>query len=488
MKKIFGILFCSALVLTGCSKDYLDTDLESTNNEQQIATSPTALQGLVNGVYTSLHTYGLSESATHEAFGHKAVLSAMDMMSNDMVQTRGSWFASFYNYTGRIQSSVRTTMIWNTYYQQIKAVNNVIASIEKTGVTPQNKAIYGQALALRGYFHFMLARIFGPTYAGHASADSVPLYTEVTLVGKPRSTVEVVYKQIVDDLTRSLGYLNGYKRENKEKVDLSIAQAFLAEVSLEMGDYAKAAEMAHKARLPYVQPTQEQWLDGFYDLQASPDAMWGGIISESTTSFVASFFAHFDNTDPNGYAGGLAFIKSIDKRLYEAMPATDYRKSAYQATNGAAPYDGEDDHVYLPQYANIKFRDQSIGNGGDYIYMRASEMYYIEAEALARTGNEAQAKAVLSEITTSRNSAYTVTASGAALINEIILQKRIELWGEGCAWTDMKRLGVDLVRDYPGSNHVLLSGKLNIPAGDLRFTYQIPQAEILANPAVKQNP
>ncbi|MFP3832271.1 RagB/SusD family nutrient uptake outer membrane protein [Chryseobacterium sp. SIMBA_028] len=485
MKKIFGILFCSTIILTGCSKDYLDTDLKSTINQDQIDSSPTALQGLVNGVYTSLHTYGLAESSTHEAWGHKAVLSAMDMMSNDMLNNRGSWFNNFYNYTARIQTSIRTDMIWNTYYQQIKAVNYVIASIEKTGVSPQNKMIYGQALALRGYMHFMLARVFGPTYVGHLADDSIPLYTEVTLVGKPRSSVDVVYKQIVKDLTDSLGYLSGYTRENKEKVDTRVAQAFLAEVYLEMGNYASAATMAKNARTGVVQPTEEQWLDGFYDLQSSPDAIWGGIISEATTSFVASFFAHFDNTDPGGYA--VAFNKLIDRRLYDAMPATDYRKKAFQSANNAAPYDGVSG-VGLPKYAGLKFIDKSIGQGGDYIYMRASEMYYIEAEALARTGDEAGAKNVLNEISLKRNSAYTVTASGPALINEIILQKRIELWGEGCAWTDMKRLGVGLLRDYPGTNHNLAAGRINIPAGDLRFTFQIPQTEILANPNIKQNP
>lgn len=485
MKKIFGILFCSTIILTGCSQDYLDTDLKSTINQEQIDSSPAALQGLVNGVYTSLHTYGLAESSTHEAWGHKAVLSAMDMMSNDMLNNRAGWFSNFYNYTARIQTSIRTNMIWNTYYQQIRAINTVITSIEKTGVTPENKAIYGQALALRGYMHFMLARVFGPTYVGNGNADCIPIYTEVTLVGKTRSNVDAVYKQIVKDLTSSLPHLVGYTRDNKEKVDTRIAKAFLAEVYLEMGNYAGAATMAHDARQGVVQPTKDQWLSGFYDLEASPDAIWGGIISESTTSYVASFFAHFDNTDPSGYAA--AFNKLIDRRLYDAMPSTDFRKQAYQASNNAFPYDGENG-VGLPKYASLKFIDKSIGHGGDYIYMRASEMYYIEAEALAKTGNEAEAKVVLEEISKLRNPAYTVTVSGAPLIDEIILQKRIELWGEGCAWTDMKRLGVGLLRDYPGTNHNLAAGKINIPAGDLRFKFQIPQAEILANPNVTQNP
>ncbi len=63
---------------------------------------------------------------------------------------------------------------------------------------------------------------------------------------------------------------------------------------------------------------------------------------------------------------------------------------------------------------------------GDYIYIRASSLYYTEAEALARQGREAEAKQVLFEITSKRDKAYTLSAkTGAELINEIILQKEL---------------------------------------------------------------
>jgi hypothetical protein len=81
MKKsitIFGLL---VLLLTSCSRDYLDTDLQSTINDEQLATSPAALQVLVDGVYTSLHSYGMTSAAGHEDFGHKAIISGLDMMS-----------------------------------------------------------------------------------------------------------------------------------------------------------------------------------------------------------------------------------------------------------------------------------------------------------------------------------------------------------------------------------------------------------------------
>ena len=56
----------------------------------------------------------------------------------------------------------------------------------------------------------------------------------------------------------------------------------------------------------------------------------------------------------------------------------------------------------------------------------------------------------------------------------------------------MKRWGVGLVRDYTGTTHPNIpSAFYNIPAGDFRFTYQIPLDEINLNDAITdadQNP
>jgi len=114
-------------------------------------------------------------------------------------------------------------------------------------------------------------------------------------------------------------------------------------------------------------------------------------------------------------------------------------------------------------------------------------LYYIEAEALARSGNEGAARQVLFDITSKRDAAYTKsTKSGADLIDEIILQKRIELWGEGFAWFDLKRLKKGVIRVYEGSNHPAY-GKFDIPAGDNRFLFMIPQTEVDANPDILPN-
>lgn len=483
MKKIIFNLFLAAGLLSAssCSRDYLNTDLESTVNGDQLAQSSAGLTGLMDGIYTALHSYGQANAAGHEDFGHKSILSGLDMMSNDMLMTKFSWFGYFYDYSGRVQASSRTKLVWNTYYPVIKSSNSIINNVDEATATKDVKYALGQALAVRGLSYFMLARVFGPTYVGHESDLCVPIYTEPTTEGKARSKVSEVYSLIVSDLTRAVADLQGFNRSTKDKINQSVAQGILAEVYLEMGKYADAAAMAHAAKQNYPVIPQSQYLSGFYDLTTVDDVMWGATITSDNTTFVASFFSHFDNTNTSGYAGGLALYKGIDKRLYDAIPTTDYRKKAFVAPGGNASYPD------LPAYANLKFIDPTV-DAGDYVYMRAAEMYYIEAEALAKSGNEAQARQVLYDITSKRDSGYKLsTNTGSALINEIILQKRIEMWGEGCAWFDMKRLGVSLDRAYSGTNHPSF-GQIKKAAGSSAFLFQIPQAEIDTNPNIVQNP
>lgn len=479
MKKIL-ILALSFAVLTSCDKDFLDTVPESTINNEQLATSASANQAIISGIYSALRSYGLAIPGNHEDYGHKSVLSAMDMMSNDMLMTKSSWYGSFYNYLGRQQTNSRSRLVWNTYYPQIKSTNIVISAIPSDVTDEKLKTIRGQALALRGYFYFMLARTYGPTYVGNTTKLSIPLYTEVTLEGKARSTVDEVYTLIESDLKEAAILLANYSRSNNDSVDLSTVQAFLAEVYLEMGKYPDAGNMAHAARENYTLLNEAEWMSGFY-VTKSNETMWGATLNSSISTFVANFFSHFDNTNSAGYAGGMGVYKSIDKNLYNSISNTDFRKKAFVSSGGNTTY------PKLPEFANIKFKDPTV-DAGSYIYLRSSEMYYIEAEALARSGKEAAARQVLYEITITRDPAYVLSSkSGNNLIEEIILQKRIELWGEGCAWYDMKRLGVSLSRDYIGSNHPAF-GKFNIPAGDNKFIFQIPQAEIDANPLIVQNP
>lgn len=116
-----------------------------------------------------------------------------------------------------------------------------------------------------------------------------------------------------------------------------------------------------------------------------------------------------------------------------------------------------------------------------------AEMYLIEAEAKARLG-QPNAANILFELEKARNPDYVLSSnSGQALVDEILLQRRIELWGEGFRFFDLKRTNSGL--DRTGANHdfAIVNGVISVPATDKRWQWLIPRAEITANPLVEQN-
>ena len=114
----------------------------------------------------------------------------------------------------------------------------------------------------------------------------------------------------------------------------------------------------------------------------------------------------------------------------------------------------------LVEYASIKFRPGS-GNDGDgtigaacsYPLMRVEEMFFIQAEAVAQQGRVDDAKTLLTDFMATRNPNYSCTLTEKdAVIEEIVFQKRVELWGEGQTFFDIKRLNMSVTRGYEGSN------------------------------------
>ena len=481
--KILLAVLALFIATTGCQKEFLDTQPANTISNAQLAQNPSALQAIINGIYANLRTYAIGDNGGHIDYGLKGAHAGLDMMSNDNTMSVFHWYGFFYNYDGRVQTASRTRIFWVTYYTQVAEANSVINAIDPNTEDASARALLGQALALRALFSFNTARIYAHTYLGHEGDLCIPLPDGSNFDGKPRATVADVYAQIKADLEAAVPLLDGFTRSTKQEVNQAVAQAFLARVYLEMGEWSKAAEMAAAARTGWAPMSAAEWLGGFSDINQS-ECMWGADIDNESSTIFASFFSHFDNTN-NGYAGVLGVYKLIDANLYSLIPDSDIRKSAFVSPDSANP-----NYPVLPSYANIKFRDPSFFEG-DYIYLRAAEMYLIEAEANARAGDDATAQQVLFELVSTRDPNYVQSgATGDDLVEEIYLQRRIELWGEGHAWYDLKRLKKPLMRDYPGSNHASF-GLFNFPAEDNKFRFQIPEDEINANDAISaadQNP
>jgi len=142
-----------------------------------------------------------------------------------------------------------------------------------------------------------------------------------------------------------------------------------------------------------------------------------------------------------------------------------------------------DTTVYYKQYKFI-----STGNFlGDLVQQRVAEPYLIEAEAEYRLGNEGNAQEVLFQLVSTRNSKYVKSAqTGKDLLDEILLHRQIELWGEGRRWFDIKRLKIGLDRTTENLNEGL-ARIVKLPAGDPHFMFPIPMLETDVNDLIEPN-
>ncbi|MDR4892598.1 MULTISPECIES: RagB/SusD family nutrient uptake outer membrane protein [unclassified Chryseobacterium] len=471
-------------IATSCAND-LNTLPQGDISGEQLNNDSNSPEKILGGVYLDLRSSGAGGTTVHSDFGIMGIKAGADLMSNDVIQSTNQHLGMFYNYEATNASNIASEIVWTTFYARIFVINKLLDSLDKNA-NAKNRAIAGQLLALRAYSYFYLVRFYANDYNGHQSEAGLPLVLTANnpSQGLPRSTVAEVYVQIKKDIEESVSLLDTYARPSRAQIDQRAAKAIAAEVFLQTGDYIKAAQYAEESKQGVALMTEDDYTTTGFSNINNPEVIWGFHNTISTMSignYYASFFSMFDNTN-EGYAGAAQIRKLIDKRLYEAIPATDYRKKVFNGSQ-SAPYTFNGKTKNYPPYVSWKFKDPTLFEG-DYIYIRASSLYYIQAEALARQGRESEARQVLFEITSKRDKAYTLSVkSGSALINEIVLQKRIELWGEGYAWFDMKRLNTPLERVYTGTNHTF--GRFNLTPDKFRF--QIPNKEINNNPQIKQN-
>jgi hypothetical protein len=223
--------------------------------------------------------------------------------------------------------------------------------------------------------------------------------------------------------------------------------------------------------------------DGFMNI-GNAEWMWGFDHNTETTTLYGSFFSHISNLTA-GYAGLGYAPRLIDKRLYDLITGNDERKKWFQhdpASITPKTTPAPDATMWQRPYASLKFGyDPAFAQ--DYVYMRASEMVLIEAEARVRNSDYDNALAVLNELLSKRGE--NMAKEGSIFAKDIWLQRRIELWGEGFAMFDLKRIDKGIDRSYDGSNHYA-SAKFDVPARDNRWIFQIPRSEIMENPDITE--
>ena len=454
MKNIFkytfvGLLAGGMLLTTSCSEERIETAPTRSMSGQGLLASGNAALVALNGIYREMYTAGWSTTGnTHQCFGITAYNLCAEVMGEDHIMgDAGSgwfWYDALYNVKSRYASGAwRSYDLWYAYYNWIANANYIIAAEETMGGTASevNYAI-GQAYAIRAYSYFMLSQYFARTLKGHENEKCVPIYTEPTTPetkGQPRATNAEVYAQIDKDIQKAIELLKGTEQKNKAHISYAVALGIQARIALVENDW-QTAKTAAKAAIAAsgcsILPTSS--FTGMNNVEAK-NVMWGAQIIADQVGMYASFFSHMD-FEADKY--GSSAPKCINKELYAKMNPTDTRRDWWVS--------GKTNLGMVQE--KFKFTDVSTWLG-DYIFMRVEEMYLTAAEAECRLGDEASAKADLNALMSQRDPDYTCDKTGTALgatsatadetgslLEEILIQRRIELWGEDGRMYTLKRL------------------------------------------------
>jgi hypothetical protein len=494
-KKYLMILAAAGSVaFAGCKKSFLQTQPTQFTTPEQLGSAaqqdPKLLNGNIAGLYTTMFTPGVGGTTRHDDFGQKGVDIYSDMLSSDMVL--GALNYGWYAPVARLQATVDFTrnedyIPWRYYYRQIFGANTIIDILGGNDAVPATadlKVTMGQAKTMRAYGYFYLSQLYAKEY-GTGSEKILPIYktADPTKANQPKSTAKEVWDLMVSDLTQAITYLTGFTRKSKDEVDIYVAKGLLAYVLAARGtqaDWTQVASLTQDimAAYPVTDSTATvakfdgsgNWINpsaGFNNV-ATPSWMWGVDLTLSQGINLISWWGQVDYyTYSYAWAGD---PKLIDRSLYDAIRSDDIRKKQFHST-------------MRPLY---KFFDPGRKAGGqrqvttDLLYMRADEFYLLNAEAKAHLGQETAAKQTLSTLLKQRiaDLTYLDALSGQALLNEIYLQTRIELWGEGKSYLAMKRNKATVTR---GPNHLFDAGS-SFSYNDPKLTFVIPQAEVLNNP------
>lgn len=524
--KIYKIstMVLGGLMLASCSdideQIYSGGAFSKEQSQDIVNAIPTRVEATFNGMFTFMgnpaQNYGTRfSSARADDFGFIMMALSQDFEGADMIGADNgyNWFSAACEYSSRTPSYANPYIRYVTPYTLIGMVKEILATIPEDTEDASLINMKAQAKTLRAYSYLSLAPYFQGSYETSKDKPCVPVLSDsVDVINNPRATVEQVYNVIVEDLTWAIDHLDE-TRSSKAYVNANVAYGLRARAYLAMGKGAEAAADAEKAMQGYEPASiAEVSVPTFCDMEEH-NWIWAIDITDDQANYYgyATAPSWLSSLCGDGYGAACGTTAMINKLLWDKIPATDVRKGWWIDENlhspnwadltwGTAKGDeianlvlDDGSKVELPPYTNIKFGMKSgVGstlNNNDWPLMRVEEMILIQAEGYAISGNEAKAKEILTNfVKTYRDPSYTIP-SGRTLRDEIWFQRRVELWGEGFAMSDIMRLKKPVVRFHSGdsSNPYPTAFQFNVEYGDPYMLLRFPQQEMDNNSALEDN-
>lgn len=403
-------------------------------------------------------------------------------------------------------SSVTAVKNYNIYYSSYELILGCNAIMDYIGQADGDSRddinnVMAQALTLRAFYYFNLVNVFGTPYNYNSQAPGVPLKLASNIENAPlsRSTVEEVYKVIVNDLTTAIGLYESLPEARQWKADyrtsLPMAQLLLSRVYLYMEKWDEAADCAKKVMdnpnfslmdlngVNTGTPEKPVYPE-IHGYALSPECIWPyGRVGDFCLWLTES------NKELN-YTSHSYFIASPE--LMNTFENGDLRKQCYVITG--AFYDQEGNR--MPQAigkVSLTDDDKYIASGELTDFgrsMRLSEAYLNYAEARVMAGHPEDAVTPINTLRKYRFASADYVPvqdlGGDAGKQFVRDERRRELCFEGQRWFDLRRWGMPRLKHvwYNSANQ---AEEYILEENDPQYTMPLPNSSLEANPQLSQN-
>jgi hypothetical protein len=442
-----GILLFTAL-LVSCTDSFVDRDpvysIDSENyfnseedyNEALIAAYDMLQSTYVNvllGEIASDNTLSGGESA-NDVIGFQQV--------DEMTHTA-------------VNSNLRD--LWNWMFAGVNRANYILEFKDKTNFNGKEQII-AEARFLRAYYHFELVKWFG----------AIPLKGDARFkLGDekniPRSPVSEVYASIEDDLEYAIANLSVVAPQTG-RATKGAAQALLGKAYLYQDKFDEAADVLEDLIIDdnyslvtnynsIFENSGENGTESVFEVQYSDAEGAGFGCLQCSEGNVAVGFNGIRNYSGPLFDSGYSFnVPTQD--VFDAFEVGDNRRDAsildivtFAAANSATygtgyKHTGFFNRKYLPRQGDANIGDQNLTNPNNYRAIRYSDVLLMAAEAYNRGGiDDAKARTYLNLVRRRAfgNTSHDVSASGPALTDFILAERRLELVGEGHRFFDLVR-------------------------------------------------
>ena len=475
MKKILYIVALS-FAFNACSDEDITFAPYNAVSEGIVLRNTADFENMITGAYSYMIKNGGANG-----YGSEFVIDTEIMTDNLILCVEGRQS----NADGFRLLSVPSSSHFNYYSSAYRAAETATRALNQIDILPKNAQrdnIEGQALFIRALNNFDLVRIYSkiPTQSADANASLGMYYLDkVDPFFKPsRGTVADSYKKIVADLERAKGLIGTANQNTAGKANRAAVAALLSRVYLYMGDYANVIVNGNIAIAGNTVCPRASFVSLWNDVNSSGvlfklrieqvDGVTPGVVYYQTVT------------------GGIRSEYVAQKNVADLFGATDIRKSAYFTTSA---YNGQ-------TYNHVKkYEKRLTGNPAivDIKVIRLEEVYLNMAEAQYRLNGGGLAH--LDAVRSQRYLPFVAgTETGAALLNAILLERRLELAFEMDRFFTLKRLGLAMTRnavegDYAnGLGTKVEATALTIPAGNYKWQLPIPQFQRDLNSNLEQNP